>query len=85
MRRVDQTPKQLAERIKSREEEATCSQGLGSRATAVYRAHLINTDDHIQASKVIKAESDESALEIAKQYVDGCDVELGIATGRLPA
>jgi hypothetical protein len=42
----------------------------------VYRARLMDTDDHIELAWVFEADCDEQALEIAKQYVDRCDVEL---------
>ncbi len=41
-----------------------------------YRAYVLTPDDHIQAVRFIEAETDEEALEIAGQYVDGCDIEL---------
>ena len=42
-----------------------------------YRAFLVGKDGHIaQPPKIISADTDERAMEIAKQYVDGCDVEL---------
>lgn len=43
---------------------------------AAYRAYLIDTEGHIRAAKEIEADCDERALEVSKQYVDGCDVEL---------
>jgi hypothetical protein len=43
---------------------------------AVYRAYLMDCEGHITAAEVIEADCDERALEIAKQYVDGHDVEL---------
>lgn len=41
-----------------------------------YRAYILTQDDHIQTVRIIEAETDEQALEAAKQYVNGCDVEL---------
>lgn len=43
---------------------------------ATYRAYLIDEADHIQSARVIDAESDSDALAQAKQWVDGCDVEV---------
>jgi hypothetical protein len=41
-----------------------------------YRAYLIDKDDHIHSHRVIDADNDDRALEVAKQYVDGLDVEI---------
>ena len=41
-----------------------------------YRAYFINRDDHIESYKLIEAADDEQAVEIAKRYVDGHDVEV---------
>jgi hypothetical protein len=41
-----------------------------------YRAYIVGTDGHFKSSETIVAESDEQALKIAEQFVDGHDVEL---------
>jgi hypothetical protein len=43
---------------------------------ADYRAYIFDQDDHIAAYRPIEAASDVEALEIAKQFVDGHDVEV---------
>ena len=43
----------------------------------LYRAYLITSDEHVErAPKIIEADTDAEAAELAKQYVDGCDVEV---------
>jgi hypothetical protein len=41
-----------------------------------YRAYLIDGDDRVASYKPIDADTDEEALEVARQFVDGCDVEV---------
>jgi hypothetical protein len=41
-----------------------------------YRAYLIDTNDRVILRKELVAPSDEAALETARQYVDGADVEV---------
>jgi len=41
-----------------------------------YRAYLINHDDRVTSYKPIEAATDEDALELARQFVDGQDVEV---------
>jgi hypothetical protein len=41
-----------------------------------YRAYLINRDDRVASYRPIEAATDEEALELAKQFVDGHDVEV---------
>jgi hypothetical protein len=41
-----------------------------------YRAYLISEDDRVASYKPIEAESDSEALTAARQFVDGCDVEV---------
>jgi hypothetical protein len=53
-----------------------------------YRVYLIDKDDHIVSVKEMTAPSDADALEAAKTFVDGLDVEvweLGRKVGRLAA
>jgi hypothetical protein len=41
-----------------------------------YRAYLINRDDRVTSYRPIEAATDEEALEMARQFVDGHDVEV---------
>jgi hypothetical protein len=41
-----------------------------------YRAYIIDRDDRVASYKPIEAETDAEALEAARQFVDGCDVEV---------
>jgi len=41
-----------------------------------YRAYLIDKDDRVESFKPVEADSDEEALEAARQFVDGHDVEV---------
>ena len=41
-----------------------------------YRAYVIDRDDRVASYKPIEAETDAEALEAARQFVDGCDVEV---------
>jgi hypothetical protein len=41
-----------------------------------YRAYLIDKDDGVESFKPVEADSDEEALEAARQFVDGHDVEV---------
>lgn len=41
-----------------------------------YRAYLIDRNDRVVSAREIHADSDEEALNAAKQFVDGCDVEV---------
>jgi hypothetical protein len=41
-----------------------------------YRAYLIDGDDRVASYKPIEAETDAEALKAARQFVDGCDVEV---------
>ena len=43
---------------------------------AHYRAYVLDADDHIRRRHEFEADSDAAALEVAKQYVDGHDVEV---------
>jgi hypothetical protein len=52
----------------------------------IYRAYLIDQNDKVVSFKPVEAENDEEALNAAKQFVDGHDVEvwdLGRKVGRL--
>jgi hypothetical protein len=41
-----------------------------------YRAYLINGDNRVSSYRAIDAETDAEALKAARQFVDGCDVEV---------
>lgn len=41
-----------------------------------YRAYLINGDDRVSSYRAIDAETDAEALKAARQFDDGCDVEV---------
>jgi hypothetical protein len=45
-------------------------------AMPLYRAFLVDGENRIVSFKAVDAETDEEALRAAKQYVDGCDVEV---------
>ncbi len=42
----------------------------------VYRAYLVDQNDRVVSFKPIDAETDEEAIAAARQFVDGCDVEV---------
>jgi hypothetical protein len=41
-----------------------------------YRAYFLDDQDHIIRAEVIFADDDEAAIEAAKPYVDGHDIEV---------
>lgn len=41
-----------------------------------YRAYLIDQDNRVASYKPIEAETDAAALTAARQFLDGCDVEV---------
>jgi hypothetical protein len=41
-----------------------------------YRAYLINGDNRVTSYKPIEADTDAEALTAARQFADGCDVEV---------
>jgi hypothetical protein len=41
-----------------------------------YRAYLINGDNRVISYKPVDANTDVEALTAARQFVDGCDVEV---------
>lgn len=41
-----------------------------------YRAYLINGDNRVWSYRPIDADTDADALMAARQFVDGCDVEV---------
>jgi hypothetical protein len=52
-----------------------------------YRAYIMGKDDHIVGAHVIKANTDDEAVRLAKIYVDDGDVEVWQAArkvARLP-
>jgi hypothetical protein len=42
----------------------------------MYRAYFIDEDDRVESFKPVEADSDEEALAVATQLVDGHDVEV---------
>ena len=51
------------------------NQGL-EETMPTYRANLIDDDNRVASYRAIEAATDEQALEVAKQLVDGHDVEV---------
>jgi hypothetical protein len=51
---------------------------LGRRENAMptYRVYLINASNRVASFRAIDAETDAEALKAARQFVDGCDVEV---------
>ena len=43
---------------------------------STYRAYLINADNHVASYRPIDADTDVEALKAARQFVDGCEVEV---------
>jgi hypothetical protein len=41
-----------------------------------YRAYLINGDNRVASCKPVDADTDAEALKAARQFADGCDVEV---------
>ena len=41
-----------------------------------YRAYLINEDNRVASYKPVDADTDAEALTAARQFADGCDVEV---------
>jgi len=41
-----------------------------------YRAYLINADNRVASFRPLEADTDAEALKGARQFVDGCDVEV---------
>jgi hypothetical protein len=41
-----------------------------------YRAYLINADDRVASYRPLEAETDAEAMKAARQFADGCDVEV---------
>jgi hypothetical protein len=41
-----------------------------------YRAYLMTADDRVASFRPLDADSDAEALKAARQFVDGCDVEV---------
>lgn len=41
-----------------------------------YRAYLVDNEGHIKSSRDVTADDDAGALDEARQYVDGHDVEV---------
>jgi hypothetical protein len=41
-----------------------------------YRAYLIDRDNRVSSYRPVEADTDADALKAARQFVDGCDVEV---------
>ncbi len=41
-----------------------------------YRAYLIDQNDRVVSFQPIEADTDQAAVEAARLYADGCDVEV---------
>ena len=41
-----------------------------------YRAYLIDRDNRVSSYRPVEADTDADALEAARQFVDGCDIEV---------
>ena len=50
--------------------------GKGERIMPTYRAYLVNGDDRVTSYKAVEADTDADAMKAARQFVDGCDVEV---------
>ena len=50
--------------------------GEGRDIMPTYRAYLINEDNRVASYKPIDADTDAGALQVARQLVNGCDVEV---------
>jgi hypothetical protein len=50
--------------------------GEGREIMPTYRAYLINEDNRVASYKPIEANTDAEALQAARQFVNGCDVEV---------
>ena len=48
-----------------------------------YRAYLIDDKDHVTSYRPIVADSDAEALQAARQFVDGCDIEVWLFDRRI--
>jgi hypothetical protein len=48
-----------------------------------YRAYLLDKEGHIVAYRPIEADSDAEAMEMAKQFVEGNDVEVWLLDRKL--
>jgi hypothetical protein len=50
--------------------------GKGERIMPTYRAYLINGDNRVTSYKPVEADTDADAMKAARQFADGCDVEV---------
>jgi hypothetical protein len=48
-----------------------------------YRAYVIGSDGKFQTAHSLDCRNDEAAIEAARQYVDGLDVEVWQATHKV--
>ena len=54
---------------------------------SIYRAYFIDANDRVTSYRAVDAETDAEAMEAARQFVDGSDVEVWLLDrriGRLP-
>lgn len=60
--------------------EIAANEAAGSianeRSMTDYRAYIIGRDGHFKTFKIIVAADDEQAVDAARQFVDGCAVEV---------
>jgi hypothetical protein len=42
----------------------------------IYRAYLIDGNNRVASYKPVEADGDAEALQAARKFVDGCDVEV---------
>jgi hypothetical protein len=60
----------------SGDEKGSSAANIGRTAMPDYRAYIMGTDGHIQNRVDMRCNDDVEALRLAKQLVDGHDVEL---------
>ena len=48
-----------------------------------YRAYLIDHNDRVTSYRPVVADSDAEALKAARQFVDGCDIEVWLFDRRV--
>ena len=48
-----------------------------------YRAYLIDDNDRVASYRPVDADSDAEALQAARQFVNGCDVEVWLFDRRI--
>jgi hypothetical protein len=48
-----------------------------------YRAYLIDENNRVASYRPVEADGDAEALEVARQFVNGCDVEVWLFERRI--